>query len=84
MENVDEINKLKEELEIRDNAIEHFRKEAIRWANIANDCIKDLNKITELCKNTIDTPTVCEDAEIRFINIGKARIASKILKILKK
>jgi len=84
MENIDEINKLKEELEIRDNAVEHFRKEALHWANIANDCIKDLNKITELCKNIIDTPTVCEDAKIMFINIGKLRIASKILKILEK
>lgn len=42
MENVDEIKKLKEELEIRDNAVEHFRKVALRWAHIANSCIKDL------------------------------------------
>ena len=42
MISVDEINKLKEKLEIRDNAVEHFRKEAIRWAHIANSCIKDL------------------------------------------
>ena len=39
-----ENEQLKEELETRDNLIEHFRKEAINWAKIANDCIKDIEK----------------------------------------
>lgn len=33
---------LKEEVETRDNLVEHFRKEAINWAKISNDCIKDI------------------------------------------
>ena len=48
MENVDEIKKLKEELEIRDNAVEHFRKEAIRWANIAKEYQKDKTKLEQI------------------------------------
>lgn len=37
-----ENERLKEEVEIRDNLVEHFRKEAINWAKISNDCIKDI------------------------------------------
>ena len=37
-----ENDKLKEEVETRDNLVEHFRKEAINWAKISNDCIKDI------------------------------------------
>lgn len=58
MISVDEINKLKEELEIRDNLAESFRKEALNWANIANDYKKDrdmlenaLEKIKEIALN---------------------------------
>lgn len=50
MISVDEINKLKEELEIRDNAVEHFRKEAIRWANIAKEYQKDKTKLEQEIK----------------------------------
>lgn len=37
-----ENERLKEEVETRDNLVEHFRKEAINWAKISNDCIKDI------------------------------------------
>jgi hypothetical protein len=37
-----ENDRLKEEVETRDNLVEHFRKEAINWAKISNDCIKDI------------------------------------------
>lgn len=67
MENIDEIKKLKEELEIRDNAVEHFRKEAIRWANIAKEYQKDktkleqiLQEIKAIAENNID----CKQYEI--------------------
>lgn len=39
-----ENDRLKEEVETRDNLVEHFRKEAINWAKISNDCIKDIEK----------------------------------------
>ena len=38
----EENERLKEEVETRDNLVEHFRKEAINWAKISNDCIKDI------------------------------------------
>lgn len=44
-----ENEKLKEEVETRDNLVEHFRKEAINWAKIANDCIKDIEKPKRRC-----------------------------------
>lgn len=37
----------KEELEIRDNAVEHFRKEALHWAHIANEYQKDKTKLEQ-------------------------------------
>ena len=37
-----ENERLKQEIETRDNLVEHFRKEAINWAKISNDCIKDI------------------------------------------
>lgn len=47
MENIDEINKLKEELEIRDKMIEHFRQEALNLARIAKDYQKDKTKLEQ-------------------------------------
>lgn len=54
-----ENDRLREEVETRDNLVEHFRKEAINWAKISNDCIKDIEKykqtlqeIKEICKNS--------------------------------
>lgn len=42
-----ENTKLKEEIEIRDNLSEKFRKEALSWANIANDYQKDRTKLEQ-------------------------------------
>jgi len=39
--------KLKEEIEIRDNLSEKFRKEALSWANIANGYQKDKTKLEQ-------------------------------------
>ena len=36
----EENEKLKEEIKIQDNLAEHFRKEALYWAKIAEDYIK--------------------------------------------
>lgn len=42
---LDEILELKEEVETRDNLSETFRKEALSWANIANEYKKDKAKL---------------------------------------
>lgn len=42
-----EIERLKEEVETRDNLSETFRKEALSWANIANDYQKDKTKLEQ-------------------------------------
>ena len=39
------IQELLAEVETRDNLVEHFRKEAISWANIANEYQKDKTKL---------------------------------------
>lgn len=39
------MSELKEEIEIRDNLSEKFRKEALSWANIANEYQKDKTKL---------------------------------------
>ena len=43
-----ENEQLKEEIEIRTNLEERFRKEALKWADIANSYKKDLDKIEKL------------------------------------
>lgn len=53
MENIDEINKLKEELEIRDKAVEHFRKEALHWAKVANSYKKDKDRLERALEKII-------------------------------
>lgn len=40
-----ENERLREEIEIRDNLSEKFRKEALSWANIANEYQKDKTKL---------------------------------------
>lgn len=47
MKNIDDINKLKEELKIRDKMVEHFRKEALNWARIAKEYQKDKTKLEQ-------------------------------------
>ena len=75
MKNIDEIKKLNEELEIRDNLAESFRKEALNWANIANNYKKDrdmlekaLEEIKEIAENSHSAPCLeigcdCEHCE---------------------
>ena len=45
---------LKAELQIRDNIAEHFRKEALSWANIANECQKDRTKLEQTLQEIRD------------------------------
>lgn len=42
-----ENDRLKEEVETRDNLVEHFRKESLSWANIANEYQKDKTKLEQ-------------------------------------
>ena len=56
------IQELLIEVETRDNLVEHFRKEAINWAKISNDCIKDienykqtLQEIKKIAEETVKT-----------------------------
>lgn len=91
-----ENEQLKEELETRDNLIEHFRKEAINWAKIANDCIKDIEKykqtlqeikgIAERCINK-DTCYDCEysnDCYIEDAEIPTYDICKLVLQLITK
>lgn len=45
-----ENERLKEEVKTRDNLSETFRKEALSWANIANEYQKDKTKLEKPCK----------------------------------
>lgn len=55
MKNIDDINKLKEELEIRDKMVEHFRKEALNWARIAKKYQKDKTKLEQTLQKIKET-----------------------------
>lgn len=65
-----ENERLKDEVETRDNLVEHFRKEAINWAKISNDCIKDIENykqtlqeiktIAEENKDTVQYGGICK------------------------
>lgn len=74
-----ENDRLNEEVETRDNLVEHFRKEAINWAKISNDCIKDIEKykqtlqeikkyIAKICKEECGyvQKKRCPDCDCRF------------------
>ena len=49
-----ENERLKEEIEIRDNLSETFRKEALSWANIANEYQKDKTKLKQALQEIRD------------------------------
>lgn len=49
-----ENERLKEEIEIRDNLSEKFRKEALSWANIANEYQKDKTKLEQTLQEIKD------------------------------
>ena len=74
-----ENDRLKEEIETRDNLVEHFRKEAINWAKISNDCIKDIENykqtlqeikkyIAKICKEECEyvQKKRCPDCDCRY------------------
>lgn len=50
---LDEVLELKQEVEIRDNLSETYRKEALSWANIANECQKDNKHLNDLLDNAL-------------------------------
>lgn len=67
-----ENDRLREEVETRDNLVEHFRKEAINWAKISNDCIKDIEKYKQTLqeiKAIAESPRECILSEVSCCNI---------------
>ena len=66
--------RLKEEIETRDNLIEHFRKEAINWAKTSNDCIKDI----ENYKQTLQEIKAIAEAPKPFIDFSVTKTATEV------
>lgn len=65
-----ENERLKEKVETRDNLVEHFRKEAINWAKISNDCIKDIENYKQTLqeiKAIAETGMHCEGMGCDFM-----------------
>lgn len=77
-----ENERLKEEIEIRDNLSEKFRKEALSWANIANEYQKDKTKLKqtlqEIKKIAEIAFAVCDD------DCGNANRFTEILDLITK
>lgn len=82
---------LDKEIEIRDNLSEKFRKEALSWANIANDYQKDKTKLEqtlqeiktiaeELLEKGLEPQSVEHQLRLR----GKRELASIILDLIYK
>lgn len=69
-----ENDRLKEEVETRDNLVEHFRKESINWAKISNDCIKDI----ENYKQTLQEIKAIAEAPKPFIDFSGTKTATEI------
>ena len=65
-----ENEQLKEEIEIRTNLEERFRKEALKWADIANSYKKDLDKIEKLCK---ECPAIDTELSLRILGVINGR-----------
>lgn len=61
------IQELLEEIKIRDNLVEHFRKEAINWAKISNDCIKDIENYKQTLQEikTIEESAMAKQQEYK-------------------
>lgn len=67
-----EIERLKEEVETRDNLSETFRKEALSCANIANEYQKDKTKLEQTLqeiKTIAESPRECILSEVSCCNI---------------
>jgi len=69
---------LKEEIEIRDNLSEKFRKEALSWANIANGYQKDKTKLKQTLQ---EIKKIAENAYCltNYTNKDMANFAKQIL-----
>lgn len=83
--------KLKEEIEIRDNLSEKFRKEALSWANIANDYQKDktkleqtLQEIKAIAEGILEKGLEPQSVEHQLRLRGKRELASIILDLIYK
>ena len=81
-----ENERLKEENEIRDNLSEKFRKEALSWANIANEYQKDKTKLEQTLQ---EIKAIAEDVskEKNFMQYSFEdfnEILTQILQIIKK
>jgi hypothetical protein len=61
-----ENDRLKEEIEIRDNLSEKFRKEALSWANIANKYQKDKTKLEQ----TLQEIKAIAEKELSYDMVG--------------
>lgn len=72
-----ENDRLKEEIEIRDNLSEKFRKEALSWANIANEYQKDKTKLNQ---NLQEIKAIVKDNIIGFFCDLADEIQQKITK----
>ena len=86
-----ENDRLREEVETRDNLVEHFRKEAINWAKISNDCIKDIEKykqtlqeIKVIAEQLLEKGLEPQSVEHQLRLKGKRELASIILDLITK
>jgi hypothetical protein len=68
------IQELLVEVETRDNLVEHFRKEAINWAKISNDCIKDI----ENYKQTLQEIKAIAGKPKPFIDFSETKTATEV------
>jgi hypothetical protein len=85
------IQELLVEVETRDNLVEHFRKEAINWAKISNDCIKDienykqtLQEIKAIAEVLLEKGLEPQSVEHQLRLKGKRELASIILDLITK
>lgn len=69
-----ENTKLKEEIEIRDNLSETFRKEALSWANIASEYQKDRTKLHQ----TLQEIKNIAEAPKPFIDFSVTKTATEV------
>jgi len=66
--------RLKEEVETRDNLSETFRKEALSWANIANEYQKDKTKL----EKTLQEIKKIAEAPKPFIDFSVTKTATEV------
>lgn len=78
-----ENERLKEEVETRDNFSETFRKEALNWANIANEYQKDKTKLEQTLQ---EIKEIAENAYCltNYTNKDMANFAKQVLNLITK